>query len=110
MTVNQGHSAKIQSQRARDGDALGHLLEGLDPKRLSLVREFVSQVIACHDPHVVEQFLKWRSDPTLESILQLASSMDDDAREQVLFTLEEQCSQREPEIALVRQGTPARPR
>jgi len=45
--------------------------------------------IACHDPDVVQTFLAWRSDPKLESILDLAAALDDDSRDQLLFSAED---------------------
>ncbi|MEM9032128.1 MAG: hypothetical protein AAGB18_05730 [Pseudomonadota bacterium] len=75
--------------QASTEEALPARLAGLDPPRRKLMREFLNEVVVCYDPDVVHDFLQWRGDPTLSSILQLAASMSPEMREQLLFAAEE---------------------
>lgn len=65
------------------------LMIGLDVPEMAAARAFTQQVIRCNDPDAVAGFLKWRDDPRLESVLQLASALDDDALDQLVFCAED---------------------
>lgn len=56
---------------------------------LRALSAFTDQIVMCYDPDVVNDFLQWRDDPTLGSILQLAAALSEDAREQLLFHAED---------------------
>lgn len=64
-------------------------LAGLEERQLEVVLDFVNQVVLCWDPEVIEEFQQWREDPTIGSILQIAASISDEMREQLLFAAEE---------------------
>ena len=64
-------------------------LGGLSDEQLALVNEFIDQVLACEDPDVVRTFLMWRSDPRIDSILDLAATLGDEGRDQLLFAAED---------------------
>ncbi len=77
-------------------DAQRHLREELDAQidtlslpEIQVLLLFARQVMAYHDPDVVGDFLAWREDPRLGSILQLAAAVSDDLREQLLFVAED---------------------
>lgn len=64
-------------------------IAALDERQVDLVLKVTRQLVACHDPDVVQTFLAWRCDPKLESILDLAAALDDDGRDQLLFSAED---------------------
>jgi len=61
----------------------------LGAEQMHLVQMFVQQIVLCHDPDAVASFLAWRTDPKLESILDLAAKMGDEDRDQLLFFAED---------------------
>jgi len=69
--------------------SLSEEIADLDEARLQLVRLFVRQVVACNDPDMVRNFLAWRDDPRLDSLLDLAAELDDERRDQLLFAAED---------------------
>lgn len=68
---------------------LAQQLDGLSDLELALVCELIEQIVACSDPDVVQTFLSWRADPRIDSILDLAASLGDDGRDQLLFAAED---------------------
>lgn len=78
-----------EDQAAAARAAVMRLLEGLNPQELRLVAAFSQQIIVCFDPDAVGEFLAWREDPRLSTVLQLASEMGDDALDQLVFTAED---------------------
>ena len=56
---------------------------------LEVVLAFTREVVTLHDPDVVSDFLQWRSDPRIGSILQLAAGISDELREELLFVAED---------------------
>ena len=64
-------------------------LSELDDRRLTLLKQIVDQLLICHDPDIVETFVAWRTDPRVDSILNLAGSLDDERLDQLLFTAED---------------------
>lgn len=68
----------------------------LDERQIDLALRFIDQLLLCHDPDVVEDFLEWRSDPNLGSILQLAAAVSGELREQLLFIAEDLYSSQHP--------------
>ncbi len=63
-------------------------LATLSSNELAVVLEFAEQIVVNFDPEAVSQFLSWRDDPRIESILQIASALDEAGREQLLFDAE----------------------
>ncbi len=70
-------------------DKLFVILAGLDERRLMTVLDFVNEVVTCNDPDVVDEFVEWREDPMIGSILQIAATISRETREQLLFAAEE---------------------
>ncbi len=64
-------------------------LQTLSPDQFALILEFTEQIVACFDPDAVSDFLHWRSNPKLGTVLQLAVALDDEALDQLLFLTEE---------------------
>ncbi|MXQ06385.1 hypothetical protein GQ651_00855 [Alphaproteobacteria bacterium GH1-50] len=60
----------------------------LSTPELSLVLEFAEQIVTRFDPETVAEFMAWRSDPRIESILQIAAALDEAGRDQLLFDAE----------------------
>jgi hypothetical protein len=83
-----GHPLRQSTKRDKIRDELSTKLAGLDEPQLELLLEFIEQVIDCHDPEAVGTFLDWRKDPLIGSILQLASALSGDQREQLLYAAE----------------------
>jgi hypothetical protein len=83
-----GHPLRQSTKRDKIRDELCMKLAGLDEPQLELLLEFIEQVVDCHDPDAVGTFLNWREDPTIGSILQIAASISDDLREQLLYSAE----------------------
>ena len=83
------HPTGTLSPKDRLKDELYIQLAELRERQLSLVLSFITQILKCHDPDAVHDFLEWRSDPNLGSIIQIAASLDGEAREQLLFAAEE---------------------
>ncbi|EAQ26465.1 MULTISPECIES: hypothetical protein [unclassified Roseovarius] len=69
------------------------VLRNLSNARVRLVAEFIAQIAMVHDPDVVKTFLAWRSDPRLDTLLLLASELDVDALDQLLFKAEDLSAQ-----------------
>jgi len=84
MRVGQRLSAMSKVRQS-----LSDRLEGLSDLQLALVIEFVEQILSCEDPDVVQTFLSWRADPRIDSILDLAASLGDEGRDQLLFAAED---------------------
>jgi|SRR6056297_1313158 len=70
-------------------DELEARIDALSPADLEVAVRFLRQIIAYHDPDVVQDFLEWREDPRLGSILQLAAAISDELREELLFVAED---------------------
>ncbi len=64
-------------------------IRSMNAKELELLLSFADQVVACFDPDAVEDFLSWRTDPQIGSLLQLAAALDEERREQLLFAAED---------------------
>ncbi len=64
-------------------------IKSMNPRELELLLSFADQIVACFDPDAVDDFLSWRTDPTIGSLLQLAAALDEDRREQLLFAAED---------------------
>jgi hypothetical protein len=69
-------------------DQLVQRIQTLSEVELSLAIDFLEQIVARHDPDVVREFLSYRDDPRIESILQIAASLSEPEREQLLFDAE----------------------
>jgi hypothetical protein len=64
-------------------------LKVLNDAEFEAVMSFVEQIVVCYDPDAVSDFLRWRSEPRLGTILQLAASLGDEALDQRLFAAED---------------------
>lgn len=65
------------------------LLRRLPNESIRLVAQFITQIAMVHDPDVVKTFMAWRADPRLDTLLLLASELDEDTLDQLLFTAED---------------------
>jgi hypothetical protein len=82
--------ATLSLVRAR----LTQTIATMNDTEIALVLSFADQVVACYDPDAISDFLEFRSDATLASILQLAAALDDEGREQLLYSAEDFFDQR----------------
>ncbi len=64
-------------------------IASLDQGRFRLVEQFVEQILLCHDPDVVRNFMEWRDDPKISSLVEIAAELHDEKRDQLLFAAEE---------------------
>lgn len=64
-------------------------LTELDNSRLVLLSQFLEQIVEIHDPDAVSTFLRWKEDPVLDTILQLAAQLDEDARYEIVDLAEQ---------------------
>ena len=58
-----------------------------DEARVSL--ELLDHLVVSFDPDIVQDFMQWRREPRLTSLLQIAARFDDDTLDQVLFYAED---------------------
>lgn len=72
-----------------DTDRTFSMVAMLDDERRALLRRIVDQLLVCNDPDIVESFVAWRTDPRVESLLQLAAKLDDERLDQLLFAAED---------------------
>lgn len=84
----EGERRSAGGGAARRADLL-ELVLSLDADLVPLLSVFARQVLACHDPDAVRAFLRWRDDPRLESLLQIAALLDDEALDQLVFAAED---------------------
>lgn len=82
-----GHSTEV-ARLALRAELLDLLLK-MDLQDLSLIKHFCSQILRCHDPEVVDAFLRWREEPRIETLMQIAATLDDDSLDQLLFCAED---------------------
>ena len=82
-------STRHTDARQEVHDELISSIDRLSFADLELVLAFTRDVVMLHDPDVVADFLQWRSDPRICSILQLAAGISDEMREQLLFVAED---------------------
>ena len=68
---------------------LAQLLVGLGASQADIVVAFARQIVTCHDPEAVQAFLVWRDDPRMESLMQIAATLDDEGLDQLVFTAED---------------------
>ena len=61
--------------------------------RLELIEAFAEQVAMVHDPDVVRTFLAWTAEPVLDTILNLATRLDDERRHHVIHFIEDQLAE-----------------
>lgn len=54
-----------------------------------VVLKFIDELVLCYDPDVIHDFLQWREDPRLASLLQLGAKLSEDMRDQLLFHAED---------------------
>jgi hypothetical protein len=81
-------NVKTDTQR-QVRDELVARVDRLTLPEMEVLLAFAREIVTCHDPDVVGDFLEWRNDPRLGSILQLAAAISDDMREQLLFVAED---------------------
>lgn len=84
------------SKMVKARELLAGRLAELSDVQLALVGEFIDQILRCEDPDVVRTFLSWRTDPRIDSILDLAATLGDEARDQLLFAAEDLYSESRP--------------
>ncbi len=87
-----GPVEKLRQTEARASEARARMrarLAAMTEHELDLLRVFADQIAACHDPEVVAQFLAWRNDPRIGSLLQIAAALGDDMRDELLFRAED---------------------
>lgn len=85
--VNQ--STSIEVAKTREREELAKLIESLPCASVRMLHAFSKQIAGMHDLAAVEAFLEFRADPVLGSILEMAAKLDADARDQILFSLED---------------------
>ena len=83
------HTDKSDAMHDKAVAELVALIGVLTTSELALVKKFVSQMALCHDPDIVEEFLQWREDPRIGTILHLASEIGNEQRDQLLFAAED---------------------
>ncbi|MDJ0639667.1 MAG: hypothetical protein QNJ20_12575 [Paracoccaceae bacterium] len=69
-----------------------HLVErvkSLTASEAKVVLRFIDELVVCYDPDVIHDFLQWREDPRLASLLQLGARLSEDMRDQLLFHAED---------------------
>ncbi len=69
-----------------------HLVErakSLTGSEARIVLKFIDELVVCYDPDIIHDFLQWREDPRLASLLQLAARLSEDMRDQLLFHAED---------------------
>ena len=69
-----------------------HLVErvkSLTAGEVKVVLRFIDELVVCYDPDVIHDFLQWREDPRLASLLQLGARLSEDMRDQLLFHAED---------------------
>lgn len=67
----------------------------LDPSRQRLAEAFIEQILVCNDPDAVRNFLEWRDDPCIDSLMIVSSALDDESRDQLLFFAEDLFTEQE---------------
>ena len=87
-TWNKRPEAQTRAQEVLQARMMVRL-QTLNSDQLALILEFTEQIVACFDPDAISDFLHWRSDPKLGTVLQLAAALDDEALDQLLFHAEE---------------------
>lgn len=66
-----------------------HQISYLSEAQLSVVAAFIRQILQCHDTDIVQTFVELQQDPQLGSLLAIASDLEDEERDQLLFIAEE---------------------
>jgi hypothetical protein len=61
----------------------------LNESQLVLLEQFLEQIIQVHDPDAVTTFLRWKEHPVLDTILLLASKLDEEDQYEVLYRAED---------------------
>ena len=70
-------------------DQLADRAKVLTGSEAKMVLKFIDELVVCYDPDVIHDFLQWREDPRLASLLQLGARLSDDMRDQLLFEAED---------------------
>lgn len=83
-TGNSGEVARL----ALRAELLDLLLK-MELADMALVRHFCTQILRCHDPEAIDAFLRWRDEPRIETLMQIAATLDDDSLDQLLFCAED---------------------
>lgn len=65
------------------------ILRNLPRDRVMVMAEFIAQATAIDDPDALQTFVALRRDPRLDTLLQLASQLDGDDLDQVIFFTED---------------------
>lgn len=68
---------------------LAKRVKDLSGDEAEVLLKFLDELVVCYDPDVVHDFLQWREDPRLVSLLQLAARLNDDTLDQLLFHAED---------------------
>lgn len=68
---------------------LGERAKNLSGIQVEVLLKFIDELIMFHDPDVIDDFLQWREDPRLASLLQIGAKLSDDMRDQLLFHAED---------------------
>lgn len=68
---------------------LASRVKSLRGPQAEIVLKFIEEILACFDPEVVDDFMEWREDARLTSLLHLAARLSDDMRDQLLFQAED---------------------
>ena len=64
-------------------------LARMSQRRLKILLHFTRQILEVEDPQVVEAFVAWRNDPKIDTLLNIASALDEEELDQLLFFAED---------------------
>ena len=87
-----GKVQKLRQAKAPASQARAQMrarVDAMTAEELALLRVFADQIAGCYDPEVVAQFLAWRNDPRIGSLLQISAALGDDMRDELLFRAED---------------------
>ena len=64
-------------------------LARMSQRKLKILLHFTRQILEVEDPQVVEAFVAWRNDPKIDTLLNIASTLDEEELDQLLFFAED---------------------
>jgi len=86
--MGEKNALDIDSQAFAEAEIVA-VLRDMPRDRVATIAKFIIQIAVVHDPDVVKTFVAWRADPRLDTLLHLASMLDDDALDELIFTAED---------------------
>lgn len=82
------YRSEVQESSSVEGELIKALAR-MGQIRIKILLHFTRQILEVEDPQVVEAFVAWGNDPKIDTLLNIASALDEEKLDQLLFFAED---------------------